>query len=214
MKTVERKLKDFKQLTFLGKYLEKHKGYIAGGCFKDIFKGKDVKDIDIFFSSNSDFVDGLRYFANNKSFEHVYTNANASCYRDKENGIKLELINTVFLPVKDMLKRFDFSIAKFALCCSDAAIEGAGDVIESLITKTVNTDKVDDYICIYSESFFEDLLLNKLVITDKPSVPVQTFERTYRYLEYGYKLTKESKEVLLKSLNNADVTQLSNEGYF
>ncbi len=35
------------KLRFLGKYLIGHKGYIAGGCFKNIFNGEKAKDIDV-----------------------------------------------------------------------------------------------------------------------------------------------------------------------
>lgn len=46
---------NFWQIRWLDKYMEGHKGFIAGGCFKNIFSGERVKDIDIFFESESDF---------------------------------------------------------------------------------------------------------------------------------------------------------------
>ena len=33
-----------------------HKGYIAGGCFKNIFNGEKIKDIDIFFDDEEEFL--------------------------------------------------------------------------------------------------------------------------------------------------------------
>lgn len=40
---------NFWQIRWLDKYMEGHKGFIAGGCFKNILSGERVKDIDIFF---------------------------------------------------------------------------------------------------------------------------------------------------------------------
>ena len=46
---------NFWQIRWLDKYMEGHKRFIAGGCFKNILSGERVKDIDIFFESESDF---------------------------------------------------------------------------------------------------------------------------------------------------------------
>lgn len=46
---------NFWQIRWLDKYMEGHKGFIAGGCFKNILSGEKVKDIDIFFESEDDF---------------------------------------------------------------------------------------------------------------------------------------------------------------
>lgn len=46
---------NFWQIRWLDKYMEGHKGFIASGCFKNILSGERVKDIDIFFESESDF---------------------------------------------------------------------------------------------------------------------------------------------------------------
>lgn len=36
---------NFWQIRWLDKYMEGHKGFIAGGCFKNILSGERVKDI-------------------------------------------------------------------------------------------------------------------------------------------------------------------------
>lgn len=53
---------NFRQLFFLDKYLMGHRGYIAGGCFKNIFNGEKVNDIDMFFRQESDFLQSKSYF--------------------------------------------------------------------------------------------------------------------------------------------------------
>lgn len=40
---------NYRQLWWLDKLLIGHKGYIAGGCFKNIFNNERAKDIDVFF---------------------------------------------------------------------------------------------------------------------------------------------------------------------
>lgn len=52
---------NFWQIRWLDKYMEGHKGFIAGGCFKNILSGERVKDIDIFFESESDFQEAITY---------------------------------------------------------------------------------------------------------------------------------------------------------
>lgn len=53
---------NFRQLFFLDKYLMGHRGYIAGGCFKNIFNEEKVNDIDMFFRQESDFLQSKSYF--------------------------------------------------------------------------------------------------------------------------------------------------------
>ena len=53
---------NFWQIRWLDKYMEGHKGFIAGGCFKNILSGEKVKDIDIFFESESDFQEAIDLF--------------------------------------------------------------------------------------------------------------------------------------------------------
>ena len=46
---------NFWQIRWLDKYMEGHKGFIAGGCFKNILSGNKVKDIDIFLKMKMTF---------------------------------------------------------------------------------------------------------------------------------------------------------------
>lgn len=57
---------NFWQIRWLDKYMEGHKGFIAGGCFKNILSGERVKDIDIFFESESDFQKAVDLFNDEK----------------------------------------------------------------------------------------------------------------------------------------------------
>lgn len=47
---------------FLDIYMTGHNGYIAGGCFKNIFNGQRIKDIDIFFLTKGDFIEACELY--------------------------------------------------------------------------------------------------------------------------------------------------------
>ena len=74
-------LLNYRQLWWLDKFLIGHKGFIAGGCFKNIFNNERVKDLDIFFWSERDFLEAKKYFKqqikdNPQSWRFTYENKN------------------------------------------------------------------------------------------------------------------------------------------
>ena len=58
---------EFFKLSFLKRFLLGTNGIIAGGCFKNIFNGERVKDVDIFFR--------------NKRANNIYCNSYCRCIR-------------------------------------------------------------------------------------------------------------------------------------
>lgn len=81
---------NFWQIRWLDKYMEGHKGFIAGGCFKNILSGEKVKDIDIFFESESDFQEAVDLFNDEKhqkeGWKFKYRNEKV-CAFQKAKGI-------------------------------------------------------------------------------------------------------------------------------
>jgi len=179
----------------LDSYMSDHKGYIAGGVFKDIFQDQKFRDVDIFFETEKDFNDALNLYKTNENYLFVYENENAVCYKNKHSGKKLELIRTVFLSPKDMLKRFDFTIVKFAY-----------------YKEQVEDGVVWKYM--YHPSFFEDLVNKKLVIDNTSSFPINTFERAFKYRSYGFGMCRESKKKLIEMLQGVNGDDISNNLYF
>lgn len=53
-------LLNYRQLWWLDKFLAGHKGFIAGGCFKNIFNNEHVKDLDVFFRKRKRFFGGQK----------------------------------------------------------------------------------------------------------------------------------------------------------
>lgn len=66
-------------LRFLDQYMQSHKGFIAGGCFKNILSREKVKDVDIFFHNQSDFDEAVASKAlstrQQNSFSNIYLGA-------------------------------------------------------------------------------------------------------------------------------------------
>src|SRR5690606_36652918 len=123
-----------------------------------------------------------------------YENHKVKSYKNIKTNIRVELIFSVFGSPEDIISNFDFTIAKFSLF----SFEEDGEILFNVL---------------YVDTFFEDLSMNKLVIDDKLLFPVSTFERTYRYRDYGFGLCKESKGKLLEALKTADISDLLNDLY-
>ncbi|WP_459579162.1 hypothetical protein, partial [Enterobacter asburiae] len=99
--------------SFLKRFLLGTNGIIAGGCFKNIFNGERVKDIDIFFRNKNDFNDANIKYQDNPDFTLTYQNDNVVAYKANDSGIVVELCKKTFGQPKELLNIFDFSITKF-----------------------------------------------------------------------------------------------------
>jgi hypothetical protein len=180
---------------FLDYYLAGHKGFIAGGAFKNIFKKQKIKDLDIFFTCQKDFIEAVNYYKGDTDYVFSYENDRVCAFKNKKTNIRVELICKTFGTPIEIISMFDFSITKFAYS-----------------RKEENGETV--FYHVFADTFFEDLVNNKLVIDDKLLFPVSSFERSYRYRTYGFGLCKESKAKLIEALKIADTDDLSNDLYF
>ena len=187
---------NFRQLYFLDKFLIGHKGFVAGGCFKNIFNKQAVKDIDMFFESKENFNDAVKYFKdlikeNPEEWRKSYENKNVWAIYSEKDKLRIELVRSVFGSPKEIISDFDFSVTKFAYYRNEDNID------------------VEDYMAqfevMYHEDYFEHLQMKRLVIDDGIPFPVSTFNRSYKYQSYGYGLCKESKIKLITSLREIDV---------
>ena len=187
---------NFRQLFFLDKFLIGHKGFVAGGCFKNIFNKQAVKDIDMFFESKENFNDAVKYFKdlikeNPEEWRKSYENKNVWAIYSEKDKLRIELVRSVFGSPKEIISDFDFSVTKFAYYRNEDNID------------------VEDYMAqfevMYHEDYFEHLQMKRLVIDDGIPFPVSTFNRSYKYQSYGYGLCKESKIKLITSLREIDV---------
>lgn len=190
------------QLRQIDKFLTGHNGFAAGGCFKNLFSGEKIKDVDIFFRNKKDFDDAVA--AINKdadTYRFFYENQNVKAYKHKDTNITVELCCKIFGTPMEILRQFDFTITKFAYY--KEAIGGAvSDNPFTDVTESVSTEK---YSVLFDENFFEHLYLKRLVIDDQIPYPMSTLDRTYRYARYGFFPCMETKLKLAKAIHDLPV---------
>ena len=194
---IKRDINDFAMLGWLGRYLEGHKGFIAGGCFKDIFNGEKAKDIDVFFESEKDYREADAYFDRQTAtysgqgkldtrYRLKYEGENAKAYEDIKRGIMVELCHKAYGSPEQMLGMFDFTVTKFACFAKDDG----------------------NYGILMDDRFFEHLCLKRLVADGQILYPAATFERMIRYGRYGYFPCRETKMKIIRELRGADESQV------
>lgn len=184
---------DLPQLNILKRYLKGHNGFIAGGVFRNIFEGKPVRDVDIFFESHSDWVTAVKYYQK-KKWREIYRNDRAISFQDPKRAIRIELIGTYSPlirpnepeiyhvgPEDTISTLFDFTITKFVL------FKAGGDLLVA-----------------HHPEYFKHLYLKRLVIDNNIVRVMSTFERTYKYQRYGYSLCRESKKKLIRAIQGAE----------
>jgi hypothetical protein len=169
--------RQYVQVSHLYQYLEGHKGFIAGGCFKNLFQAQKPKDIDIFFRSSGDYAQAKDLF-DRKSYRYVslYTSEKANGYYDKYTDTKVDLVFAKFGSIEEILDSFDFTVAQMAY---------EGDVLHGAVT--------------YHSAFHVDLFQKRLHINDRAyDDPCGLLKRVMKYVSYGFTL---SDDKLIRILN-------------
>lgn len=170
----------------LDKFMVGHDGFIAGGCFKNLFNHEKIKDVDVFFEKRADFDAAVAYMSDCDDFYAAYESKKVRAFRHKESGIVAELVCSVFGTPEEILQQFDFSVVKFAY------YKG--------LTEDDEGREVREYKAVYHPKFFEHLHMRRLVVDDQILFPLSTFERVIRYAKYGYTPCTETKQKVVNAL--------------
>lgn len=202
-------------LNWLDEFMVGHKGFICGGCFKNIFNKEKVKDLDIFFESEKDWNEAVDYFDSmtsgyegdekrDEQYRFYYENKNVKAYKHIRTGIVLELCKNIFGTAKDILNQFDFTIVKFSYYKEEVEDE-TGAVVEynPFEIEPVESEKPKthiEYRIMYDDKFFEHLHMKRLVIDNEIPFPMSTFERMFKYAKYGYFPCMETKMKIIDSI--------------
>ena len=198
---------NFWQIRWLDKYMEGHKGFIAGGCFKNILSGERVKDIDIFFESESDFQEAVDLFNDKKhqkeGWKFKYKNEKVCAFQKEGEKVWVEFIESEFGKPEEILRSFDFTVAKMAYYKEPKYEEKEDDYFPFSSTDVVGYE----YKLLYHEKFFEHLHMKRLVIDENIPFPVSTWERSYKYKGYGYNMCRETKKKLLQALKGVNIEE-------
>lgn len=186
---------NYVELKGLQKYVKSTKGFIAGGCFKDLFSGKQTRDIDIFFENETDYTAAVKVYSGKKNLKKIYENDKCTGYRDTENNIGVELVKSIFGTPESVISQFDFTIVKAAY---------------------FNPPSQEQSIqFIYHPDFFEHLTLKRLVIDEGMPRAVATLNRTWKYAKYGFGLCRESKVKLTNEIiEKGVVDDINGDLYF
>lgn len=204
---VDREADNYFKIRMLDPYMADHKGYIAGGCFKNIFNGEKIKDVDVFFENAEDFQNANACFSRDtESYRHFYENANVTAYKHARTGVTVELCKSHFAKPEDMLHNFDFTIAKFAYY--KARVPDTEGLFDEPSEKIEYRIMMDDH-------FFEHLQLKRLVVDDRLLFPMSTFERMIRYVRYGYMPCRETKLKIAQAIHDIPGTvELSSSSFY
>mgnify|MGYP002906347367 CR=1 FL=1 len=185
------------------------RGYrkLAGGCFKNILSGERVKDIDIFFESESDFQEAVNLFNDEKhqkeGWKFKYRNEKVCAFQKEGENVWIEFIESEFGKPKEILRSFDFTVTKMAYYKEPKYEEKEDDYFPFSSASIV----AYEYKLLYHEKFFEHLHMKRLVIDENIPFPVSTWERSYRYKGYGYNMCRETKKKLLQAIKGVNVEE-------
>ena len=212
-------------LNWLDQFMIGHKGFICGGCFKNIFNKEKVKDLDIFFKNENDFFEAVEYYDNKTAghwidgdpdakveedeaeYTFLYENENVKAYVHKKSGIRIELCCKIFGTAEDILSHFDFTITKFAYYKEEVEDE-TGVEVDDFFKEFKVGDTHIEYKILVHDKFFEHLHMKRLVTDDKILFPMSTLERAFRYAKYGYFPCKETKMKLARAIKGLSDEQL------
>lgn len=185
MALIKRDRENFWMLNWLDEYMTGHKGFICGGCFKNIFNKEKVKDLDIFFENKSDFDDAVQYFdsqtpgydgddVRDEKYHFHYENDNVKAYKHIETGAVAEKQELPFETLED----------------------------EHFLEEIGRAETHIEYKILMDDAFFEHLHLKRIVIDKDIPFPMSTFERMLRYAKYGYFPCKETKMKIINALRD------------
>lgn len=215
---IKQERENFWVLNWLDEFMVGHKGFICGGCFKNVFNKEKVKDVDIFFKSLADYEEAIQYFDSmtpgyngddkrTEEYLFCYENDNVKAYKHKEKEIRVELCCKIFGTAEEILNNFDFTIVKFAYYKEEVEDETGAEVpflLNDDATASINATGKPlthiEYRILCDDKFFEHLFLKRLVTDNKIPYPMSTLERMFRYAKYGYFPCRETKMKIVQEL--------------
>lgn len=171
------------KLRKLDRFMENHNGYIAGGCFKNLFLDQPIKDVDIFFNDVTDYEEAVEYYEGDAEYVKVVDHDRFTTFKCNVTGLYIQLIKSFTGEPEDVVGNFDFTITKAYYC----------------------KNELGEYEFYCHERFFEHLVNRKLVLDDQILFPASTFNRSYRYTKYGFGLCGESKQKLVHALQGVEL---------
>lgn len=180
----------------LDKFMINHKGFIAGGCFKNLFSHERMKDVDVFFRTYDDFSCAVNSLNGDEEFSATYESENVCAFRHIKTGVSVELVRSIFGTPEEIISQFDFTVTKFAYY--KELVEKPS--LDEVLNLELEDEEVWEYKAVYHPQFFEHLHLKRLIIDDQIPFPMSTFNRVLRYRKYGFVPCVETKQKLINAI--------------
>lgn len=168
--------------------------FLAGGLFKDIFRNKSVKDIDLYFYEEETFnnvLNIIRELAKNEEIIELYNNDNAVCF--DIGGLLVDLVHKKFQTVEETLDSFDFTVTKMALFKKNGKFF------------TTKHNKFDEH---FSQNILQ---FDEGYVIEDDYCPI---ERVLRYSGYKFNPTTDTIMKTLESLKDEELSKYSTEEIF
>lgn len=132
----------------------------------------NIKDVDIFFETEEDFLDALSFYEGKDNCTKIYDTSNSVGFEFKDKGscnvAIVDLVRRNFGSPQKIIGKFDFTVTQCAMRKKES---NGNDVMYELI---------------YTQDFLSDYLTRTLRLT--PGYDDNNmFERLTRYINYGYK---------------------------
>lgn len=198
---VKSALKFFSSLIRLIPVVSSNDVWIAGGALRDFFSGKvkEIRDIDVFFSSSANAKAFERYILQNGA-KLIRRSVNSCTYKLSNkysktlSNCEIDVVHRYFPTPEDCLKSFDFTV----ICCA------------------LRYTQESPFIC--SQDFLLDLPARKLRFqTEQKDLP-QALTRIKKYVDKGFKFSPKILGELIKPhvdiLDDINVGLMDDEGWY
>lgn len=195
----------------LNYYMIGHKGFVAGGCFKNLLNNEPVKDIDMFFTCKEDFEQALEVFQKDDDYYKFYENKKVNAFKNKHTKVAIELIKYKFGEPLDIVDDFDFTITKMAYVNNYKTEDEIEEMIDNgeIQPEDDIRDVLQPSFFLIHKDFFEHLHTKRLVVDDKMVLPINTYERLFRYGKYGFSPCRETKLKIIRAIR--DLSEFDDE---
>ena len=173
---------------------------IAGGFAKNALLHKQPRDLDMYFPSQEHYLHTKEVMVND-GWSVKYDTDHATCLT--KDNLSIDLVKVHYGTAEQIIDGFDFTICKFAWV---RLREDHNDNDDDLFIDDGVDDEGYPFEAVFSPVFFEHLAMKRLVIDNMMVLPLNTFQRMFKYTRYGYNLTRESKIKLISAIHSIPMT--------
>lgn len=169
--------------------MKRHPGkvIVAGGFIRALVAGEDIRDLDIFITSEKE----AKSWANEVDLDYEVKDKHLSTGPNEEFTYEIQTVwRYEFKHPYEIPEQFDYTVVKAAIWFDEGS-----------------KSKLPNFIGICHERFYRDIARKALVFCcERDTERVTSIPRLLRYTQYGYSMdTKSMAEVILKTCLSLDL---------